>query len=111
MSVERSGFCWNCRKGLLPNEYGRQDVCSQCGQDTRVCKGCEYYDSSMNNGCREPQADRVVDKEKANFCDYFKPNPSQLLHQGTATGVQAAQTTLSSRDSLKAMAENLFKKK
>ena len=25
--------------------------------------------------CREPIAEEVKDKERANFCDYFKPRP------------------------------------
>jgi hypothetical protein len=25
----------------------------------------------MNNACREPQAERQVDKEQGNFCDWF----------------------------------------
>jgi hypothetical protein len=28
----------------------------------------------MNNQCRETQADRVVEKTKANFCGYFVPH-------------------------------------
>jgi hypothetical protein len=52
----------------------------------------------MNNECRESQADRVVEKEKANFCDYFKPS-------GSSSGNAA------SRDSLKSAADALFKKK
>jgi hypothetical protein len=33
---------------------------------------CQFYDVKAYNECRESQADRVQDKEKANFCDYFK---------------------------------------
>ena len=32
---------------------------------------CRFYDSSAYNDCSEPAADRVVEKDKANFCDYF----------------------------------------
>jgi hypothetical protein len=43
---------------------------------------CQFYDVKAYNECREPQADRVKDKEIANFCDYFKigspgTNPDQ----------------------------------
>jgi hypothetical protein len=27
----------------------------------------------MNNQCRETQAERVIDKQRANFCEYFSP--------------------------------------
>jgi hypothetical protein len=33
---------------------------------------CQFYDQKAYNDCRESSADRVQDKEKANFCDYFK---------------------------------------
>ena len=33
---------------------------------------CQFYDPKAYNECRENSADRIVDKEKANFCDYFK---------------------------------------
>lgn len=98
MNHEKTGGkCWNCGAGLTPLDYGRQDSCPQCGKDTRVCKNCGFYDGNFNNECQENQADRVVDKEKANFCDYFKP--------GSGPGGQAA-----TRDALKAAADALFKK-
>jgi hypothetical protein len=51
---------------------GRRDTCSSCMADIRCCKMCQFYDPKAYNECRESQADRVQDKEKANFCDYFK---------------------------------------
>mgnify|MGYP000450689798 FL=1 len=32
---------------------------------------CKFYDQSAYNECRESSADRIVEKEKSNFCDYF----------------------------------------
>lgn len=37
---------------------------------------CEFYDTKSYNECRESMADRILEKEKANFCDYFKFGPS-----------------------------------
>jgi hypothetical protein len=51
---------------------GRRDTCPSCMADIRCCKMCQFYDVKAYNECRETQADRVQDKEKANFCDYFK---------------------------------------
>lgn len=61
---------------------GRRDTCPHCMADIRCCKMCQFYDPKAYNECRETQADRVQDKEKANFCDYFKigspgSNPDQ----------------------------------
>jgi hypothetical protein len=99
MIDEKGGLCWNCGNPLSPLDYGRGDTCSQCGRDTRVCKGCSFYDKQSNNECRESQADRVVEKERSNFCDYFRPRSSSI----------SSQTP--SRDALRAAAEALFKKK
>lgn len=93
-----SGNCWNCGADLGPLDYGRADTCKKCGRDTKVCKNCTFYDTSANNLCRENQAERVVEKERSNFCDYFKPK--------SQSGSGAA-----SRDAMKAAAEALFKKK
>jgi hypothetical protein len=92
------GNCWFCGKGLTLSYYGRGDTCPQCKRDTKVCKGCEFYDPKMNNECRETQADRVVEKERSNFCDYFRPK------SGTANG-------MSQQDNAKSAADALFKKK
>jgi hypothetical protein len=92
------GRCWSCNQEIPENHYHRQDHCDHCGRDTHACKNCEHHDRAYNNECRESSAERVVDKEKANFCDHFKP--------GSRTGAQAT-----SRDALKSAAEALFKKK
>ncbi len=94
---QQGGQCWNCGATLSYLEYGRGDTCTKCGRDTRVCKGCIFYDKTQNNECRENQADRVVEKERSNFCDYFKP----AQKGGSAV----------SRDALKSAADALFKKK
>ena len=65
--------CHSCGRDLnAASDYGRQDTCEGCGRATRVCLNCMNYDTSKYNECLEPVADRVVDKEKSNFCDYFK---------------------------------------
>jgi hypothetical protein len=33
---------------------------------------CQFFDKTAYNECREPMANRILEKEKANFCDYFK---------------------------------------
>ena len=98
MSYDSGGNCWDCGEALSVLDYGRADTCPKCGRDTKVCKGCIYYDKNSNNECREPQAERVVEKERSNFCDYFKPSAS------------TAGKSATSRDSMKAAAEALFKK-
>jgi len=92
--------CYRCSIDLKPFDYGRADVCPGCRFDTRVCKNCIHYDASMNNQCRETQADRVVEKERSNFCDYFEPgSPDQKENHSRKA------------EAIKLAAEALFKKK
>ncbi len=68
---------------------GRRDTCPSCMADIRCCKMCQFYDPKSYNECRESSADRVQDKEKANFCDYFKigspgSNPDQARQDALA---------------------------
>ena len=67
------GCCSFCGTHIEYGErVGRADTCPSCKRDLHACMQCEFYDVGSYNQCREPQAERVVDKEKANFCDYFK---------------------------------------
>lgn len=99
MTSNQGGNCWNCGAALTALDYGRADRCPKCGRDTKVCKGCEFYDRASNNECRESQAERVVDKERSNFCDYFRPKAGLTGSGGP------------SRDAAREAAEALFKKK
>lgn len=67
--------CFKCEKDLdlkAGSNISRQEECPHCFQSLHVCKMCVHYDESSYNECREPVADRITEKEKANFCDYFK---------------------------------------
>ena len=70
--------CFHCGKEIEENNFGRQDSCLSCGRDTKVCKNCINYDPKMHNECKENQAERIVDKEKRNFCDWFKPGAQHI---------------------------------
>jgi hypothetical protein len=50
---------------------GFRDTCSACDADLHVCLNCVHYDSGAYNQCREPNAEWVSDRERANRCDYF----------------------------------------
>ena len=69
--------CWKCGESLaeLLHPFRRSDECPACRADVHVCRMCEFYDPKMGDSCREPVADKVTDKERANFCDYFRARP------------------------------------
>lgn len=56
---------------------------------------CSFYDPSAYNECKEPMANRILEKESANFCDYYKLGA--LNNQGN------------DKDDLMAAANALFK--
>lgn len=77
MSRSIDMLCWKCgtqlKHVLLP--FSRYEECSVCKADLHVCLSCQHYDPRINDACREDRAEFVLDKDKANFCDYFKVNP------------------------------------
>ena len=65
-------ICWKCKKEISIEKPVRSDECPLCHADLHVCKACEFYESGAHNDCRESSADMVTDKERSNFCDYFR---------------------------------------
>jgi hypothetical protein len=91
--------CYHCQKKipiLGAFKIVRTEECPYCSTSLHCCRMCTFYDPKVYNECRESNADRIVDKEKANFCDYFN------LSDGSNTGV--------SKESLLDAAASLFKK-
>ena len=71
---ERSVCCHGCgREHVLEGPVPRSAVCDSCGAVLKCCLNCRFHDPSSYNECREPSAERVVDKDASNFCDYFDP--------------------------------------
>jgi hypothetical protein len=65
-------ICHKCRKEIAQDLFiGRQSQCPSCGADLHCCLNCSFYDEGSYNDCREPQAERVLDKSRSNFCDFF----------------------------------------
>lgn len=69
--------CYRCGAGLesLPLPLGRLDECPACRVQLHCCRMCRFFDPQVARQCREDDAADVSDKHRANFCDYFKPNP------------------------------------
>ena len=87
-------FCYKCHQEIpRPSPALRTDECPHCLADIHSCKMCQFYDKSSYNDCREPMAERISDKEKANFCDYFKL-ASGHNHAEEKTSLTEAANTL-----------------
>lgn len=90
--------CFSCGKEvILLGAVGFREECLSCQSDLHVCKNCEFYDKTAYNECRETQADRIVEKEKANYCEFFKFRMSAVAQK-------------KEKDHLLSQAEALFKK-
>lgn len=87
--------CWRCGRSIaeFPLPLGRTDECPGCRADLHVCRMCRLFDTSVAHACREPIADEVQNKERANFCGYFDPLPN-AFRQTADSVTEQAQTKL-----------------
>lgn len=117
--------CWKCGAAqpelLLP--LARLAECPSCRAQLHVCRMCRYYDPRSAQQCREPVADAVADKERANFCGYFQIRPDtfappsgqsedsrrelEALFGGTASSASEPQNP---EDAAREKLNDLFKK-
>ena len=93
--MQTSISCFHCHKDIPINGIiGRRDECPHCRSDVHVCKNCDFYDVKAYNECREPSADVVREKDRANFCDYFTPRKGGAGVQDNAAALRAAAEAL-----------------
>ena len=91
-------ICNKCKKEIVEDFFvGRQTQCPSYGADLHCCLNCSFYDAGAYNDCREPQAERVLDKSRSNFCDFFKFK-------------QTGNSACASGSNIKDKLEELFKK-
>ncbi|MYE07481.1 MAG: hypothetical protein F4X95_01840 [Oligoflexia bacterium] len=91
--------CHQCSKTTqLEHKVSFREECPHCGSDLHICLNCRFYDKAAYNECKEPSAERVGDKERNNYCEYFDPT-----EKGKKSG------SLDRAEQLK-KAEALFKK-
>jgi len=91
-------ICHKCKIEVAEDFFvGRQAQCHSCGVDLHCCLNCSFYELGAYNDCRESQAERVLDKARSNFCDFFK-----FKESGKASGAASSNA----KDKLDA----LFKK-
>jgi hypothetical protein len=80
--------CFHCGRPIEVKErerVGFRDSCPTCDRPSHVCRNCDFYDPAYNNQCRENQAERVVAKDRANFCEYFTPGRENAKEIATKT--------------------------
>jgi hypothetical protein len=93
--------CFACGSGVelaTGERIGFRETCATCASDLHVCRNCAHHDPAAYNECREPGAERVGDRERANRCDWFRPIESGEDSPGDE------------RDHARATLDDLFKK-
>lgn len=65
--------------------------CPKCMADLHACRQCFWYDVHVAKQCREPMVEWIADKEKTNFCDYYKLNKkTKVVADTTADAAKEA---------------------
>ena len=87
--------CWNCGASLddIPRPISRHATCSHCFNELHCCRLCRHYDPKRTMQCFEDRADPPLQKENANFCDFFAP-ASGAFEAKTSTKSDAARNEL-----------------
>lgn len=89
--------CHACRSEIQlasGESVGYRESCTRCAADLHVCLNCAHHDPSAYNECRESSAERVLDRDRANRCDYFRPGT------GSEAASDERKRAISSLDSL-----------
>lgn len=119
MSDELS--CYRCGAGLaeLTPPLSRQDECPSCSVYLHVCRMCESFAAHVPKQCTEDDAEEVSEKERPNFCDWFKPvkvdfnaqraNAAIKAQDGLAALFGEGEEPQAENDELQSDAEDLFR--
>lgn len=105
---------------------GFRDACERCDAELHACLNCRFYEPGASNDCREEQAERVVDKNRGNRCEWFQAggpgSHEDRQEKGTETGAREKLEALfrkpgeaprpaGEKKDPRAAAEDLFRKK
>lgn len=67
--------CWNCGCSLedIPRPISRHANCPECFEDLHCCRLCVHFAPRLTGQCDDDRAEPPVQKENANFCEFFRP--------------------------------------
>lgn len=64
--------CYFCKTELENKTVYRTSSCPSCSKDLKICYNCKFYSPGSPYDCKESIDQPVVDKDRANFCDFFQ---------------------------------------
>jgi hypothetical protein len=68
-------MCWKCGEAIAPDRrVGFRELCEACGAELHSCRNCRFYKPGAYRDCMETIDEAVIDKERMNFCEYFRPS-------------------------------------
>lgn len=87
--------CWKCGASLkrMSLPIGSFDLCPECRVDLHVCRMCRNYADNVPGKCRKEEADYVMHKEQANYCQYYSLKYN-AYHSVESDAVAKAQAEL-----------------
>lgn len=74
----------------------RTTECPFCGRDVKVCLNCTFYSPGSQYDCSETIPEAVKDKDRSNFCEYFRLSNKQ----NTGAAEQKAEKARKAFDNL-----------
>jgi len=72
--VTQNIVCWHCGVSVSeePLPLSTYAECRSCRAQLHCCRQCQHYNPRLRADCDEPRAESHSEREKANFCDWFK---------------------------------------
>ena len=72
--MEEIWQCWQCGAKVTdqPLPLSTYAECRQCRAQLHCCRQCQHFNPRLRADCDEPRAESHSEREKANFCDWFK---------------------------------------
>ena len=66
--------CWHCNSVVTdqPLPLSTYAECRHCRVQLHCCRQCQHFNPQLRADCDEPRAESHSEREKANFCDWFK---------------------------------------
>jgi len=80
--------CYFCGAEIAPPVY-RSSECPSCGKDLKICLNCEFYSENSHRECRETIPEAVREKDRSNYCDFFRLNRISKEHRENKDAMDA----------------------
>ena len=67
--------CWRCGTAVKSSQLPltRLEQCLHCHADLYVCRLCRSWNPRYTSKCSHDHAEPPLERERANFCQFFRP--------------------------------------